>query len=273
MAIKVSIIIAVYNKLRELRLIFAALQRQSYTDFEVLLADDGSGEAFVRGVGELVATSPFPVQHVWHEDSGFRKTAILNKAVVRAKSDYLIFIDGDCIPHPKFVEAHYKAAQKGVCLAGRRLNLSEKMSAKLTESQVQAGFLEKNLWKIFVEVLQKKANMIEKGIYLPCSPFRDWLNRKDGRILGCNFSLHKSDLLAINGFDERYELPGHGEDSDIDFRLRLIGVTIRSFSYAAVQYHLYHRLLPRHEENQLFYEQRFAEKIAVTPFGIEKLKP
>lgn len=271
MAIKVSIIIAVYNKLRELKLVFAALQHQSFRDFEVLLADDGSGEAFVHGVNELVATSFFPVQHIWQEDNGFRKTIILNKAVVSAKSDYLIFIDGDCIPHPKFIEEHLKAAQKGVCLAGRRLNLSEKMSAELTENQVRNGFLEKNLWKIFIEVLQKKASMIEKGVYLPSSPFRNWLNRKDGRILGCNFSIHKSDLLAINGFDERYELPGHGEDSDIDFRLRLIGVVIRSFSYGAVQYHLYHRLLPRHEKNQLFYEQRFAEKIAVTPYGIEKL--
>ena len=270
MSVKVSIIISVYNKIRELKLIFAGLHRQTCTDFEVLIADDGSNETFVSDVAKLIAHAPFPVQHIWQEDMGFRKTKILNQAVVQSKSDYLIFIDGDCIPHRKFIEEHYKAAEKKVCLAGRRVNLSEKMSAELTESQVREGFLENRFWQIFIEVLQKKATMIEKAVYLPSSKFRNCLNRKPGRILGCNFSIHKSDLLAINGFDERYVLTGHGEDSDIHFRLKLQGVEIRSFSYGAVQYHLYHRLLPRSEENQAFYEMVFEQQIAITPFGIKK---
>jgi glycosyltransferase involved in cell wall biosynthesis len=272
MAIKVSLIIAVYNKLNELKLVFASLNSQTYTDFEVLLADDGSNKEFVQGVTELAAISAFPVQHIWHEDIGFRKTKILNRAVVLAKSPYLIFIDGDCILHHKFIEEHFKSARRGACLAGRRVNLSAQMTAKLTEDKIKRGFLENNIGSIFIESLQKKANFVEKGIYLPNSFLRNKLNRKKASIVGCNFSLHKIDLLAINGFDERYEAPGHGEDSDIEFRLRLNGIEIVSFSHAAVQYHLYHRLLPRSEKNQNLYDKIFSEQKAITPFGIEKLE-
>jgi GT2 family glycosyltransferase len=89
-------------------------------------------------------------------------------------------------------------------------------------------------------------------------------------MLGSNFSLYKSDLLAVNGFDERYQTAGYGEDSDLEFRLRLNNIRFKTLFNIAVQYHLYHKLLPRLEESIRLYEQAKREKTAFTPYGIEK---
>ncbi len=270
MSNKVTLIISVYNKITALQLIFASLKRQSFKDFEVIVADDGSATTFCEELNQLLPKLPFKVQHIWQEDNGFQKNKILNKAVLAAQTDYLIFIDGDCVLHSKFMEEHYKNSKPNQCLAGRRANLSQTMSVALTEETVANGFLENNFIGLFADALQKKANMIEKSIYLPPSMLRNWLNRKPARILGCNFSLYRKDLLAINGFDERYVYPGYGEDVDIENRLKLNGVRIQKLNYAAIQYHLYHKELPRNEENRKLYEYITNQKVICTPFGIQK---
>jgi hypothetical protein len=58
-------------------------------------------------------------------------------------------------------------------------------------------------------------------------------------ILGSNFSLWKEDILAINGFDEAYDTYGL-EESDVQFRLSLVGVRGKSLRNLAIQYHVYH---------------------------------
>jgi hypothetical protein len=89
-------------------------------------------------------------------------------------------------------------------------------------------------------------------------------------LLGCNFSLYKKDILAINGFDERYEAPSIGEDSDVEFRLGLNGVKVKSLNHIAVQYHLYHKLQERLQKNLDLFEEVKKSSIAYTPFGLIK---
>src|SRR5688572_4956723 len=103
MTFSASLIISLYNKLEYLKMIEAALQRQSFRDFEVVVADDGSKPEVVEGIKDLMNSSPIAFQHCWHEDLGFRKTKILNEAIRKSRSAYLIFIDGDCIPHTHFI--------------------------------------------------------------------------------------------------------------------------------------------------------------------------
>ena len=109
----VSIIIPFYNGIDWLEMIFVALGKQTFKDFEVIVADDGSREDVVARLEELMARQPFPVTHLWQEDCGFRKNRMLNKAVVQSRAEYLIFLDGDCIPHRKFVEEHCKVRREG----------------------------------------------------------------------------------------------------------------------------------------------------------------
>lgn len=269
-----TLIISFYKKIGQLRIILAALERQSFRNFEVIVADDGSPQSVVTELKSFIATLTIPVKHVWHEDIGFRKTRILNVAVRESGSNYLIFIDGDCIPHRDFVLEHVRNHERNTILAGRRVNLSEALSAKLTEEDVRKGFLEKQFrWLLFRDALAGKTTHAEKGIYIRSSFLRKFLNRKMTGLLGCNFSIYKEDLQAINGFDERYEAPAVGEDTDIELRFTWHGGKIRMIKNMAIQYHLYHKKLPRPDKNQELFALVKAERKSYTPFGLRQDSP
>ncbi|RMD48825.1 MAG: glycosyltransferase, partial [Ignavibacteria bacterium] len=218
----------------------------------------------------LRSNFPLQINHVWHEDKGWRKNKILNEAIRVANSDLLIFVDGDCIPHSKFIEEHINHSELNVCNTGRRVNLSDKITGLLTEDKIKSGWLEKNTFNLILDGITGNSVDVEKGFYFRNKLIRNFLNKKQRGLLGCNFSIHKNDFLSINGFDERYKAPSIGEDSDVQFRLELKGIKIRSLNNIAVQYHLYHKLLPRPEENLKLFEQVKKEKEAYTPFGINR---
>lgn len=265
---KASVIISFYARTDYLELLFAAFERQTFSDFEVIIADDGSSEEAVEQIEKLSRRASFPVVHLWHEDKGFRKNKILNRAITASASPYLIFIDGDCVPHRRFVEEHFINRKERTCLAGRRVNLSEKVTKMLSYESVKNGFLERNIPLLIIDGLFGKSFDVEKGFYFESQAIRNFFNRKKRGIVGCNFSLHKEDFLSINGFDERYEKPSVGEDSDVQYRLELQGVDIKSVNHMAVQYHLYHRLQVRPEENLELFKKVKEEKLSFTPFGI-----
>ncbi len=270
---KVTLIIAFYNCIEYLELVFAGLQRQTCPHFEIIVADDGSSPETVSQVKKLIDFSPLEVSHIWQEDRGFRKNRILNQAIKQAATDYLIFIDMDCIPHREFIREHVVNSRENICLTGRRVNLSHKISKKLTPERIKAGYLEYHWPALVMDGIWGGSKDVEKGIYISSPILRRFFNRKKRGLLGCNFSIHKKDLLEINGFDERYELPSIGEDSDVQFRLELKGIGIKTLNQMAVQYHLYHASLPRHPENLVLFEKVQMEKAAVTPFGIARVVP
>ena len=115
-----------------------------------------------------------------------------------------------------------------------------------------------------------QSTYVEKGIYVRYALLRNILNKKYRGSVGCNFSLFKKDIIGINGFDERYEAPSVGEDTDIQYRLELSGVTIKSINNIAIQYHLYHKLLSRPEKNLKLFRTVKAWGNYFTPFGIKK---
>ncbi len=267
---KASIIVSFYNKIDFLRLVFAGLERQLEKNIEVVLADDGSRKEVVDELQALISELPFDVQHVWHEDDGWRKNIILNKAIAAAKSDYLIFMDADCIPHRAFVSEHVKNQEKGVILTGRRANLSEKLTAELTPDQVRAGKLEGIRLRAFWEGISGQTQHVEKSLYIKSRLARNYIQRKDSSILGCNFSMYREDILKLNGFDERYLSPACGEDTDLELRARNYGLKLKSVNYMAVQYHLYHKVLDRPVENLDILEENRLKQVGFTPYGINK---
>jgi glycosyltransferase involved in cell wall biosynthesis len=186
-----SLIIAFYNKLDYLEMVLAGLQRQSFKDYEIIIADDGSNEQTVSQIRDMISHAELPIHHVWHEDRGFRKNRILNQAIQKARGEYLVFIDMDCIPHREFMREHV--------LHGK----TKKLSADL----VQNGYLENHPCQLIFDGLFGQSKDVEKGIYLRSSWLRGILNRKTRGILGCNFSISKKNMLDINGFDEHYEAP------------------------------------------------------------------
>ncbi|WP_019616003.1 glycosyltransferase [Psychromonas ossibalaenae] len=270
--LKACIIIAFYNNVTSLKMILTALNNQYENNFEVVIADDGSAEESVTQVKALSGDYNFAIHHVWHEDKGFRKNRILNQAILVSHNDYLIFIDGDCIPQDYFVADHLLQAEENTCLNGRRADLSPGVSDKIRETQhTEPNKIFKSYRNsIICDYLQGKGKNIEKGFRIRLQPFSAFLNRKNKGLLGCNFSANKADLLKINGFDERYEAPGIGEDSDIEYRLRLSGVKVKNIFFMANQIHLYHTELPRSAVNEALFDQVRQENSASTKFGLRK---
>jgi glycosyltransferase involved in cell wall biosynthesis len=265
-----SLIIAFYNRIDYLQMVVAGLERQSFQNFEVIIADDGSSGDTVSQVNELILTSPLKIKHVWHEDNGFQKNKILNQALQCSNSEYLIFIDMDCVPHKEFIREHMENKAEHIFLTGRRVNLSKKFTQKLTPDLIKRGYLETHLFSLMIDGLFGKSKDIEKGFYVKSPLLRKILNRKRRGILGCNFSIHKKDILAINGFDERYKAPSIGEDTDVQFRLELNGVRIKNLKHIAIQYHLFHNLLPRPQANLDLFKEIKKEKKAYTSFGLTR---
>lgn len=267
---KVSLIISFYNRIDYLKLILAALKNQSYKDFEIIIADDGSKPEVLNEIEKLSLSLPYSLKHVWHEDKGFRKNKILNDAILASETDYLIFIDGDCVPHEHFIKEHVINKEENTCITGRRVNLSKRLTDRLTERKISDHILENMTLELIEDGLFGKTDYVERGIYVTDPKLRAFLNKKERGLLGCNFSLHKKDMLAINGFDERYEAPSIGEDTDIELRLRLKGNKVKSLNNIAVQYHLYHKLQLRPQVNLDLLELVKKENSPYTPFGITK---
>lgn len=268
---KLSLIISFYNKIDFLKLVFAGVENQSFKDFEVIIADDGSNETIVKQLKSLIKKSNFPVKHIWQEDKGFRKNKILNLGILASDADYLVFIDGDCIPHSEFLSEHFINREEKVCLTGRRVNLSRKITNKLNVELIKSKFLEQNILSLLLDSIFGETIDFEKGIYIKSNWLRKIINKKTRGLLGCNFSIHKKDIMDINGFDERYISPSIGEDSDLQFRLELNGVKIKSLNNIAIQYHLYHNPQERRKENLILFEEVKKARVAFTPYGIKKL--
>lgn len=266
-----SVIIAFYENIPFLEKVLAGYSMQNCKDFEIIIADDGSSDETVAAVNKLIRELPVPVQHVWHENQGWRKNRILNRAVLASRSDYLIFTDGDCIPHHAFVTEHLHVAEKGYVLAGRRVYLSERISNFITSDKIRKKVLKRfGLLLLVSDYLSGDSKHIENGIYFKSSFIRKRINRKEKGVLGSNFSLHKETLLSVNGFDERYHSPAVGEDTDIEYRLRNAGFRIKPVKHLAIQYHLYHKTLPRDKTNMDYLNEVIRRKITFTPYGIDQ---
>ncbi|MEK6553404.1 MAG: glycosyltransferase [Bacteroidota bacterium] len=271
--ILVSVIISIYNRIDYLKLVLAGFENQSFNNFEIILADDGSNENAVNAIKILMSKISFPVYHIWHEDNGFRKNRILNRAIQATNTDYLIIIDGDCIPHSEFVKEHFQNRKEKTCLTGRRINMSQKITDTLNEERIKSGYLEGKYFKLMLDSIFGYSTDIEKGFYFKNNFLRKIFNRKYRGLLGSNFSIHKNDILAINGFDERYEAPSVGEDSDIQFRLELNDVKIKSLNHIAIQYHLFHIPQPRPQKNFDLFERIKTNGHTFTRYGIIKDLP
>ncbi len=266
-----SLVIAVYNAVRYLELILTALRRQTMSDFEVIVADDGSGPAIAELIERLRPAAGFPLRHLWQEDAGFRKNAMLNRAIEASQTDYLVFIDGDCIPHREFLADHWSRRRDRTVLCGRRVNLSRHITERLTLAEVSTGRFERLSVRLLLDGLLARSSNLEDAVRIRPAALRWVFHRNRANIFGCNFSLEKRLLESINGFNEDYRAPGLGEDSDVDFRLRLVGAQFASLRNLAVLYHLWHPPTVVGEENKKIYQQVVASGDAVCRRGLRDL--
>jgi glycosyltransferase involved in cell wall biosynthesis len=251
---KVAVIISTYNWPEALDLCLASLSVQSRSPDEVVIGDDGSNEE-TRLVIERWQ-SKLNITHEWQEDCGFRAARARNRALRQVKSDYVICFDGDMVAHKEFVADHLAFAKKGSFVQGSRVLLNEKFSKEiLCDSQN---------WKwdeveILNGILGNKKNMVRKPWITKLIGLKSKACAKNTRT--CNMAFWRSDLYAINGFDNRYEGWGR-EDSDLAWRLVNYGVRRRKLKFSAVALHLYHPEFSRESlpENDELLERVMSDK-------------
>lgn len=227
-----SVVLATYNDINILEWSLAAFARQSFRDFELILADDGSSDNYEPILRKWAARFAREIVHVRHERAGFRKTRIQNRAVSVAQTDRLIFVDIDCLPQANFVRNHLLFLRPRVALTGRRVHIRKEILPPA--ETIYGRGVNLGMGNLLWQWMNGRAKVIEHGAELPV-----FFESSNNGILGCNFSIMKSDFAAVNGFNEEF-LGRGGEDTDIDLRLRRNGIRVRCLRNKLIQYHLMH---------------------------------
>lgn len=240
----ISVIITTYNRPEALALVLEGLSQQNAGDFEVLVADDGSTDETKNLIDQQ--RWPFSLTHVWHEDQGFRAARIRNCAVSRAKGEYLIFIDGDCVPRSEFISSHRSLAEANRFVSGRRLLLNP----TLTEAAVNGGkkILSWSLWQWFLARLKGECNRLLPLLPLAMPASSAYAHQWQGAKT-CNLAMWRQDFLRVGGFDERYVGWGY-EDSDLVIRLLRAAVLRKPAKNAATVLHLWHQENDRQHQSE-----------------------
>jgi len=225
--VRLTVVINTYENPAALDAVLARLCRARYLADELVIADDGSGPATREVVDKWKLRAPMPLTHAWQEHQGFRRARALNNAIAAAKGDYLVFLDGDCLPSPLFAADHRTLAEEGFFVQCRRCFIEEAAVPEAISGKTSMLRL----------ALAGKITGLFKSVRLPWPKLR---RDKDLHgILGCNLGIWKKDLVEVNGYDESYEGWGK-EDSDLAARLYHAGRQRKFVHGRAIVYHLNH---------------------------------
>lgn len=243
----ISVIVTTYNRPDALRVVINALSRQDYPNFEIIVADDGSTSDTKDLVAQFADTVSVPVKHAWHEDRGFRAATARNNAVRQSCGEYLLFLDGDCIPRKNWISAHWKLAAPNSFIAGNRILISEEFTKTVLTDNLDLtslGFLD------FLSLVRNKSiNRISPIINIPLGFLRTLNSKNWKRVRTCNMSVWKSDFEKVNGFDESFDGWGF-EDSDLAVRLIKAGISRIEGAFGTGVLHLFHKENDRSKEIQ-----------------------
>ena len=253
---KVSVVVTTYNWPAALDRVLDSLSRQSWTDMEVIVADDGSRPETAAMVDDWAKHTRFPLRHAWQEDLGFRAGRVRNLGAARASGEYLVFLDGDCLALPRFVESHARQAERGWFATGRRAQVRETVSREILDRHLAPYALPR--WRLFLESPHWLQTRYLQLLTLPVDRARRSKHVADVRKAdSCNLGLWREDFLAVGGFDERFH--GFGcEDVDLCLRLLRYGLKRKSLEHLEPVLHLYHRRNPVAERTKELLEESAA---------------
>ena len=268
---KISVIVSTYNAEKWLEKVLIGYSYQTYKDFEVIVADDGSRETTKALIERYANDYPVPLRHLWHEDKGYRRQEILNTAIVEAANEYIIMTDGDCIPREDFVAVHAKYAEKGKFLSGGYCKLPMSTSEIITKGDIEtqrcfnADWLKKQDKLGFSQTLKLTSGPV-------LSTVLDTITTTNPSFNNCNSSGFKEDMIAINGYDERMKYGG--PDREFGERLENYGVKGKQIRHKAICLHLDHSRGYKTPEslaaNLAIRKEVKSKSIKWTPYGIEK---
>jgi glycosyltransferase involved in cell wall biosynthesis len=261
---RASLVIATYNWVEALGATLRTVRAQRVLPDEVVIADDGSRGDTLELVEREARSFPVPLIHVWHEDAGFRLGAIRNKAMARARHEYLIQLDGDLLLHPCFVEDHKRFARRGWYVQGGRALLGPQLTRRALEGYaLRVNSLSAGVRNRLNTIRAPWLSAIVRG---PQDPLV--------RTRGCNMGFWRDDIVRVNGYNE--EIEGWGrEDSELVARLQHAGIRRRNLKFAALAWHLDHPVPDRSAlgRNHAVYERVRRERRTQCERGIAQYLP
>lgn len=267
----ISVILSTYNQPAWLDKVLYGYSLQTYNNFEIVIADDGSGKETADLIERYQNETDLKITHVWHEDEGFRKCTILNKAILASNGDYLLFSDGDCIPRKDFVGVHAAHCQQGYFLSGGMFRMTIEVSQAVTLDDIKS---QKCFDIFYLQQLGQKSSFFKDLKLTQSKPLAKIMNNitpTRASWNGHNSSGWKSDIIAARGFDERMKYGG--EDRELGERLINAGLKSKQLRYSAICLHLEHgRGYVTQEDwdrnNQIRRETR-KNKTTITQYGIQ----
>ena len=268
---RLSVVVTTYNHPKWLEKVLWGFEAQSFREFELLVADDGSDDPTRELLEQLRPQLRYPVRHVWHSHQGFRKCTILNAAIAVAEGEYLFFTDGDCIPRPDLLAVHMQHARRSAFLSGGYLKLPMSTSERITREDILTGRATDYRW-----LRANGAPMTRQSLRLAWGPavagFLDRITPTGATFNGHNASVWRDDLIRVNGFDERLEYGGL--DRELGERLENAGVRGVQLRHRALVVHLDHPRGYRRTEamarNRAIRDEVAAKRIARTPAGLDR---
>ncbi len=256
-----SLIITTYNWSEALELVILSALGQTRLPDEIIIADDGSKQDTKELIEKYRHNSVVPIIYSWQEDQGFRLAHSRNLAISKSTCEYIIVVDGDMVLDSRFVKDHIRCSEKGTYIQGSRVLLMAEPTKSILNS--------KNLKNIsfFMQNMKNRMNMI----YAPwvSKVYCMFKNNELNRTRGCNFSLFKEDIIAVNGFNEDFVTWGK-EDSEFVQRLYNNGVKRKNLKFSAIQYHLYHKEGNANENNIALLQNTIDKKLIWCINGIDK---
>ncbi|MGQ0710511.1 MAG: glycosyltransferase family 2 protein [Rhodoferax sp.] len=245
---RLAVVVTTYNRSDALLMVLQGLALQDDAHFSVVVADDGSRPQHCEALHSSVVAQRLGVLHMWQPDVGFTASCARNRGVAAvADADYLVFLDGDCVPEVDFVRRHRQLAQRGALLNGSRVMLSEALTQELLQQGQcpagrSAGFWWRQRWR-------GDASKLTGLLRLPDGPYRMREGFSWKGIRSCNMGVWREDFERVNGFDESFVGWGH-EDADFVLRLHHAGVRRKNGFCATEVYHLWHQEFSRAQESQ-----------------------
>ena len=266
-----GVIITTYNSPDWLEKVLWGYESQTDNDFTVIIADDGSGDETKALIESFKHRKKLKIIHIWHEDNGFQKTVILNKAIQQTNCDYLMFTDGDCIPRNDTVAVHKKESQKGFYCSAAYFKLSMDVSNTITEVDIKTGNAFDYSW-----LQQKGLPKTNKALKLTAKGFKqkllNTLTPAKATWNGANSSAFKKDILSVNGFDERMQYGGL--DRELGERMNNKGIKGKQIRYSTICLHLDHKRGYESPDiwakNKAIRDEVKSKKLTWTKFGVIK---
>ena len=234
---RTAFVVLTYNRSDALLAVLRALAPQCGPGDAVVIADDGSRPEHVAAIRRGLPRFACPVRHVWHPDTGFTAARARNLGASSAGADYLVFLDGDCVPNARFAQQHRQLAQHGFFVNGSRVLVSKRLTARTLAGAADLAAFSSAQW--LRARLSGDVNKLTQLVQWADAPWRTDAKFRWKGIRSCNFGLWYGDLQAVNGFDESFEGWGH-EDADLALRLHSHGSRRKNGFLATEVFHLWH---------------------------------